>query len=159
MLIFGALAIVLALVSLYYALGVFGENESAAAVRLREATGGDVVVGGSAKLKEDTKESFARRFTPIGMIDKAERNYMLAGRPDGWSVSKILSAKVIFGVAGLILGVMLFASKGGALGTLMLVAGPLAGYFAPDILIGGQAKRRQEEIQDTLPDLLDQITI
>lgn len=158
-LILGVLFVIASLVCLYIALGVFGEKESVAAARLREATGGDIVIGGSAKLKEDTNESFAKRFTPAGMIERAERNYMLAGRPDGWSVSKILSSKVIFGVLGLVLGIMIFSSRGGALGTLLLFIGPLAGYFGPDIMINGRAKRRQEDIQYALPDLLDQITI
>lgn len=159
MLILGALFIVASLIFLYVALGIFGEKESVAASRLREVTGGDVVVGGSARLKEETTESFARRFTPVGMIERAERNFMLAGRPEGWSVSKILSGKVILGAIGLLLGIMIFASRGGALGFILLIAAPLAGYFAPDIMINGRAKRRQEDIQYALPDMLDQITI
>ncbi len=159
MLITGVIFVVASLVFLYLALGVFGEKESAAAARLREATGGDIVIGGSAKLKEETKESFARRFTPLGMVEKAERNYMLAGRPEGWSVSKILSAKVLFGAMGLVIGIMMFTSKGGAFGTILLFLAPLAGYFGPDIMIDGRAKRRQEDIQYALPDMLDQITI
>lgn len=160
MLILGVLLVIGALVCLYLALGIFGEKESAAAIRLREATGGDFVIGGSAKLKEeDQKDSFARRLTPAGLIERAERNYLLAGRPEGWSVAKILSSKVIFGVAGLLLGFMIFNSRGGAMGTLMLLVAPLAGYFGPDIMINGRAVKRQQEIQDALPDLLDQITI
>lgn len=158
-LILGVISVIASLILLYIALGVFGEKESVAAARLREATGGDMVIGGSAKLKEDANESFAKRFTPAGMIEKAERNYMLAGRPDGWSVSKILSAKVLFGAAGLALGMMMFSSRGGALGTLMLFMAPILGYLGPDIMINGRAKRRQEDIQFALPDLLDQITI
>lgn len=159
MLIIGALFIVGALVFLYQALGIFGEKESVAAIRLREATGGNIVVGGSAKLKESEDDSFARKLTPTGFVERAERNYMLAGRPEGWSVSKVLSSKVIFGAVGLALGLMIFSSKGGALGTILLFVAPLAGYFGPDIMIHGRAVRRQEDIQYALPDMLDQITI
>ena len=45
------------------------------------------------------------------------------------------------------------------MGGILLFVAPLAGYFGPDILINGQAKRRQEDIQYALPDMLDQITI
>lgn len=159
MLILGVSLVVASLIALYYALDIFGEKETVAAQRLREATADDHVVGGSAKLTEEVKESFAKRFTPVGMIEKAERNYMLAGRPDGWSVSKILSSKVIFGVIGLVIGLFMYTTKGGALGGILLFVAPLAGYFGPDILINGQAKRRQEDIQYALPDMLDQITI
>lgn len=160
MLIFGSMAIVASLGCLYLAIGLFGEQETVAARRLREAIAAEeIVVGGSAKLKDVNTESFARRFTPVALIEKIERNYMLAGRPENLSVAKLLSAKVIFGIVGLVIGIMMFNSNDGTLGKIILIAGPLGGYFGSDIIINGQAKRRQEEIQDSLPDLLDQITI
>ena len=82
MLIFGSLLILAALACLYIAMGLFGEQETVAARRLREAIAEEeIVVGGSAKLKDTNTESFARRFTPTALIEKVERNYMLAGRP------------------------------------------------------------------------------
>ncbi|MBA4606873.1 type II secretion system F family protein [Aeromicrobium sp. Marseille-Q0843] len=160
MLLIGIVAIFASLGLLFKALGVFGKQESVAAARLRELTESEVVVAGSAKdLHQASKGGLGYRLTPRGIVDKAERNYMLAGRPDGSSVAKILMQKVIFGAVGLGLGIMVYSSKGGLLGVMMLVGAPLLGYFAPDIILNGKAVRRQEEIQYALPDLLDQITI
>jgi len=160
MLVIGVIAIFGALALAFKALGIFGKQESAAAARLRELTESEVVVAGSAKsLTKDDSSGLGFRLTPQGMIDKAERNFMLAGRPEDSSVAKILLQKVIFGVVGLGLGVMIFTGQGGLLGTLMLVGAPVMGYLAPDIILHGKAVRRQEEIQYALPDLLDQITI
>ncbi|MFS0884211.1 type II secretion system F family protein [Aeromicrobium sp. 179-A 4D2 NHS] len=160
MLLIGIIAIFGALACLFKALGIFGRSESAAAARLRELTESEVVVAGSAKQsQQDDRSALGFRLTPASMIAKAERNYMLAGRPDGTSVAKILLQKVIFGIAGLGLGWMTFNSQGGLIGLIFLVGAPVLGYLAPDIILNGKAVRRQEEIQYALPDLLDQITI
>jgi len=160
MLLLGSVAIFASLALLFKALGIFGKQESAAAARLRELTESEVVVAGAARnLKEAGRTGLGYRVTPRGIIDKAERNYMLAGRPDGSSVAKILMQKLIFAAVGVGLGIMVFSGQGGLVGLLALVGGPLVGYFAPDIILNGRATRRQEEIQYALPDLLDQITI
>lgn len=161
MLLIGIVAIFIALGLLFKALGVFGKQESAAAARLRELTESEVVVGGSAKdlHQGTTKNGLGYRLTPRSIVDKAERNYMLAGRPEGSSVAKILMQKVIFGAFGVGVGIMIFSGQGGLLGWMLLIGAPVMGYFAPDIIINGKAVRRQEEIQYALPDMLDQITI
>lgn len=160
MLLLGIIAIFLALGLLFKALGIFGKQESAAAARLRELTEAEVVVGGSAKdLHQTAQGGLGYRLTPSSIVDKAERNYMLAGRPEGSSVAKILMQKVIFGAFGVGVGIMIFSGQGGLLGWMLLIGAPVMGYFAPDIILNGKAVRRQEEIQYALPDMLDQITI
>lgn len=160
MLFIGFVAIFVALACLFVALGVFGKQESAAAARLRELTDSEVIVAGSAKdLTQAGRTGLGYRITPRGVVDKAERNYMLAGRPTDSSVAKILMQKLIFGAAGIGLGILIYSSRGGIIGLVGLIGTPLMGYFAPDILLNGRARRRQEDIQYALPDLLDQITI
>jgi tight adherence protein C len=161
MLIIGMVAIMASLFFLFRALGVFGKHESAAAVRLRELTDSEVVVAGSARGAgpNNPKTSLGFRLTPRAIVEKAEHNYMLAGRPEDSSVAKILMQKVILGAFGLGLGIMVYSSKGGLLGTVLLIGAPALAYFAPDVILSGKARRRQEEIQYALPDLLDQITI
>lgn len=160
MLLVGIIAIFAALACLFKALGIFGKQESAAAARLRELTDSEAVVAGAAKnLSHAGRTGIGYRLTPRGIVDKAERNYMLAGRPENSSVAKILMQKLIFGAAGVGAGIMLYSGMGGLFGLVGLIGAPLMGYFAPDILLNGQATRRQEEIQYALPDLLDQITI
>lgn len=160
MLLVGSVAIFAALACLFKALGIFGHQESAAAARLRELTDTEVVVAGSGKnLTQSAKTGLGHRMTPRGIVDKAERNYMLAGRPGDSSVAKILMQKVVFGAFGVGLGIMVYSGQGGMLGWMLLFGAPVLGYFAPDIILNGKAVRRQEEIQYALPDLLDQITI
>jgi len=160
MLLVGIVAIFIALGLLFKALGVFGKQESAAAARLRELTESELVVAGSAKsLHQEGSSGLGYRLTPRAIVDKAERNYMLAGRPEDSSVGKILIQKLLFGAVGVGLGIMIYSGQGGLLGSMLLIGAPIAGYFAPDILLNGKAVRRQEEIQYALPDLLDQITI
>ncbi len=159
MIYLSVLLLLLALAAFFFAIGAFGERETEAQVRLRDLTSPVEEIKAGSSLRQENSEGLVRRMTPTAFVERAERNYMLAGRPDGWSVAKILSMKVLLGGAGLAVGMMIFSSKGGPVGLLMLVGSMGLGYFVPDVLIGGQARRRQEEIQDTLPDLLDQVTI
>ncbi|HPU12331.1 MAG TPA: type II secretion system F family protein [Aeromicrobium sp.] len=158
MIILAAIFVIAALAVFFYAIGVFSKQETEAAARLRDLTNPIEQVEAGSKLKAKSSEGFGRRFTPKAFVDRAERNYMLAGRPENTSVAKILAQRVIFGAVGLVFGLMMF-SKGGNAGTLMLVVAPLLGYFAPDIILSSKAKARQSEIQYALPDMLDQITI
>lgn len=159
MLLVAVLFIVASLAALFFALGIFGQQETNAARRLRLMTNGIEEVQAGASLRQEERESFARRLTPTSFVERAERNYMLAGRPDNWSVAKILSMKVLLAGAGLGLGLLVLSGNKSGVGVLMLIAATGLGYFAPDVIINGMARRRQEEIQSTLPDLLDQITI
>lgn len=98
------------------------------------------------------------RLTPQVLLDKVERNLVLAGHPAAWSLDKVVLYKPI----GLAFGVFFcFAMLSN--GSTMLVLFGLAmvplGYFVPDLLIYNQAIKRQGQIQKELPDLLDQIVI
>jgi tight adherence protein C len=160
MLILGFVAVFASLACLFKALGIFGKQESAAAARLRELTESEVVVAGASRnLNQAGRGGLGYRMTPRGIVEKAERNYMLAGRPDDSSVAKILLQKLIFAAGGVGVGIMVYSGQGGLIGLVGLVGAPLLGYFAPDIILNGKAVRRQEDIQYALPDLLDQITI
>lgn len=96
--------------------------------------------------------------TPQRMLDRAERNLVLAGRPGSWSLDKIVLYKPIglgFGVFFLFL---MLVNGSGLLIVLGLAFVPL-GYFVPDLLVYNLAVKRQQAIQKELPDLLDQIVI
>ncbi|GAA1739215.1 type II secretion system F family protein [Aeromicrobium alkaliterrae] len=96
--------------------------------------------------------------TPQSMLDKVERNLVLAGRPESWTLEKVVLYKPI----GLGLGVLLFVAlltNGSMLFVLFGLALIPLGYFLPDLLIYNLATKRQEQIQKELPDLLDQIVI
>lgn len=96
--------------------------------------------------------------TPQRMLDKVERNLVLAGRPDSWSLDKVVLYKPI----GLAFGIFFFlvmVANGSAMLVLFGLAMVPLGYFVPDLLIHNLAIKRQHLIQKELPDLLDQIVI
>lgn len=88
-------------------------------------------------------------------VAKLRRRINAAGRPDGITVDVHANRKagcvLLFGGLGLLLllqGMVLFG------GVLLL-----AGWFWPDLTLLSQARARQYEIERTLPDFLDVLTV
>ncbi len=101
----------------------------------------------------------ARRLTPAGLARSLERRIQLAGSPAGWTVERVLVAKLLLGPAGLLLGFFRVVPATGMLAVLITVILAGVGYFGPDILLQGRGERRQKKIGLELPDTLDQITV
>ena len=101
----------------------------------------------------------ARRLTPAGMVAGLERRIDLAGRPAAWPIERVLTAKLLAGVAGLMLGLLMVSITRSASWTLYTVGLVALGYFAPDLLLYSRARERQKQIRNELPDTLDQMTI
>jgi tight adherence protein C len=101
----------------------------------------------------------ARRLTPKGLIGSIERRILLAGVEDQWPLERVLAAKLMLGLCPLVLGTLfLLASPSG--GTFLIVLGVTVGsYFIPDYVLAGRSSKRRVEIENTLADTLDQITI
>jgi tight adherence protein C len=111
----------------------------------------DPAVGGLARQ--------ARRLTPAGLVSHLERRAVLAGVARRWPVERLLAAKLVLGVVGLLAGLARMGAgvSGGRLTYLVVLAG--LGYFGPDAILMGRARERQTAIQRHLPDVLDQITV
>jgi tight adherence protein C len=71
----------------------------------------------------------------------------------------VLAAKLVLAITGVAFGLLLVASRPGALTALTLLVAPLLGWFAPDAILAGRADRRQQAIRLALADTLDQVTI
>lgn len=98
------------------------------------------------------------QLTPPSLTARIERNLVLAGRPEGWSLDKAILYKPL----GLGFGVLFFLLilTDGTPVLILFGLGMIAlGYFTPDLLIKNLAIKRQEQIQKELPDLLDQVVI
>ncbi len=97
---------------------------------------------------------------PRGYIGWLEKQVIFAGRPIGWTVSKIVTWKVILVVFGAVVG-LLFVFAGGPqpLKILLAIGGTTLLFFLPDVLINSRAHDRQQAIKLSLPDTLDQMTI
>jgi tight adherence protein C len=100
-----------------------------------------------------------RFLAPRSSIDRLQRGLQLAGLLPGWTVHRVLRAKLLAVLVAL------------AVGSLLVVSGPapwkfalaaivvVLGYVAPDVVVASRAKERQDRIRHELPDALDQVTI
>lgn len=101
----------------------------------------------------------ARRLTPAGWVASLDRRIALAGRPEAWTLERVLAAKVVLAAVGLAFSFLVLSGDGGSLMTLFAVGVPVLGYFAPDLLLHSQGQKRQLAIQRALPDTMDQLSI
>jgi tight adherence protein C len=156
MLIVGSLLIMASLGLVFVSLGLVTPSEVPIAMRLRRerAAGKTVFVSqGSDSLGR------LRVLTVPFLIERAERNLVLAGYKSGWSLQRLMVSKVVAGTIVGFLGFTMFsASPSAHRFALFLFATGLA-FFYPDIWLGGRAQDRQKAIERELPDLLDQIVI
>lgn len=100
-----------------------------------------------------------RRHTPAGRLAALERRLLLAGTPAGWSVDRVLAAKVLLGGAAAVLGVLRFVTGPSTLVLLVTIGAAVAGFFAPDLALRNTAEKRQERIKRSLADTIDQLTV
>ncbi len=98
-------------------------------------------------------------FATRSMIKRLERNLQLAGLTRVWSLRTLVLLKLAGAGGGLLLGIALLAARPGAVMVLVAVALLVVGYFAPDLVVQGRAKERQDRIQLELADTLDQVLI
>jgi len=98
--------------------------------------------------------------TPKGAIGKMQRRLDLAGNPPRWPVERVIAAKGVVLVVGLVLGSLFGLLIGGGM-RMMLCAifGSLVGFFLPDMMIYNNGTKRQDDIALSLPDVLDTLTI
>lgn len=99
-----------------------------------------------------------RLTTPKG-VARLDRLHALAGRPAGWPLARLLVAKPLLAVAGLLTGMVLFlGNSSGRMFALVIVVTGVA-YFVPDLLLYSRGTERQKAIGLELPDTLDQMMI
>jgi tight adherence protein C len=96
---------------------------------------------------------------PRGYIGWIEKQIVLAGRPVGWSVTGIMTSKIVLAVVGVLFGFMVVALADFALKVPLAVVTPVLLFFLPDVRINSRAHDRQAAMQLALPDSLDQMTI
>lgn len=101
----------------------------------------------------------SRKFTPDGLVESLERRLALAGKPPAWPLERVLAAKLVLGVVGGGFGLLYFLGEPSLKRALALAAAAGAGYFFPDIRLQSIGQVRQKKIGQSLPDVLDQMTI
>ncbi|GAA4066460.1 type II secretion system F family protein [Agromyces indicus] len=96
---------------------------------------------------------------PQGYVGWLGRQIVLAGRPAGLTVARILRRKIVLGVLAAVVGALVIAIDPHPFRILLSIAGVLMLFFLADVRINSQAHDRQDKIQRALPDTLDQMTI
>lgn len=96
------------------------------------------------------------RLSPKGRRDLIERRIVYAGREGSLRVEQIAGMKVVLGISGLLIGVVVHV--GVAWYFWSLVWGAVL-FFAPDLWLDNVARSRQEQIARDLPEALDLLAI
>lgn len=156
MLIIGSSLIIAALGLAFVSLGMFRASEVPVAMRVRRERAAGVTVF----VSQDASSLGSLRSLAVPfLIERARRNIVLAGYKSGWSLYRLMMAKVAVAVT-VGCGLYLFMNANPTLPRIALFLGgtALAGMY-PDIWLSGRAQDRQKAIERELPDLLDQIVI
>ena len=166
MLPLGILLLLGACLCLASALGVIGGSDKTVKARLLvSSTGGGRASGpadtaGPDLLAHDGRRSGVMKvLASASAVSKIERNIMLAGRPEGLTLSKVLVLKPVLALVGLLILFTLVSDGGGLVMWLIGIALVVACFFLPDVFVNNRAEARQLEILHELPDVLDQVTI
>lgn len=161
MLIIGALLIVTALAAFSVSLGLVALPDRAVRARLLDSP--RVAAAAEPKGRRiqqiDTPEDAAKYITTRGMLNRIEHNLMLAGHPAGWTMRNIILAKVVIPVPMAAILSSFALSNPTPVKTILAGVALVVSYFVPDLLLYSRAKERQEEMQRSLPDILDKIVI
>jgi tight adherence protein C len=84
---------------------------------------------------------------------------LLRGRTPRVSVPKLLFARLVGGAVGGLVGLAASPVAPGRTALLVLLAMPIAGFFAPDAVLQRRARRRQQRLIAALPDALDLLAV
>src|SRR5699024_5523256 len=87
------------------------------------------------------------------------RLLVAAGRPGGWTVDKLVTAKLAPGPMGVALALLLIVRTSGVGPVLLAMALPVLLCLLPDLLLWNAGIKRRETMGLALPDMLDQMSI
>ena len=87
---------------------------------------------------------------------RVQRQLLAAGAPQGLAPDEFLGLMVVSSLGGAGFGVFVWAKFGMP---VIIVVATLVGFFLPPIWLNDRARRRQFEIQKTLPFALDLLTL
>jgi tight adherence protein C len=102
------------------------------------------------------------RATPLDLYARTNRLIVLAGNPPALTAERIVAFKIVFGIAGLVLGFMaapLLPFHGMVITVGAAALFMLMGYTAPSASLAARASKRQKEIRKAMSDTMDLLTI
>lgn len=99
------------------------------------------------------------KMTRDGYRSRLQARLDIAGNPAAWPAERVMALKTVGLVACFLVG-LLYGAKAGGVWTLVgPVGGGAIGFFIPDILIRNLGERRQNELRNGLPDVIDMLTV
>ncbi|PVG82747.1 secretion system protein TadC [Nocardioides gansuensis] len=102
-----------------------------------------------------------RRLVRADTADRIKHKLDVAGNPPGWDVNRIIGLKALgLGLFG-IFGLLYVLPRDYTLMKSALICGGVAalGYMIPNILLNNAGQKREQLMQNSLPDALDLLTI
>ncbi len=102
-------------------------------------------------------QRLAIALSPGGAAAKLQQRLDFAGNPGSWTVERLLGAKGLLLVAGVLLGGLLGGLGWG--GALFAAAAGTLCFFLPDLLVHNKGLHRQEEIRRSLSNSLDMLSV
>ena len=102
------------------------------------------------------------RLTPLDLYGRTNRLIELAGNPPSLTAERIVAFKIVGGIAGLVIGLLVapvLPFKGFVPAVLIAVLFGLTGYTFPSAGLASKASKRQKEIRKAMPDTMDLLTI
>ena len=173
LLIIGVAGIFVGLLLSLTAIGVF-TNESSGVSRSLAVV--EAFTAAPSALKEEISVSFSdrvlnplldrflnlgKKLTPSDHVERIRHRLEVAGNPPGWTIDRVTSLKFVGFAAAL--GISLIVSVSFGFGLLPMlgtcVVAAVLGYLGPNMYLYQKGHDRTHEMQKTLPDALDLLTI
>jgi tight adherence protein C len=102
--------------------------------------------------------NLATRLSPSSYGQRLQRRLDLAGNPRAWPAERVMAFKGAGLVIGALVGALIGLKHG--IGVVFFpVVLSAAGFFVADILLRNMGEKRQIEIQKSLPDAMDMMTV
>lgn len=123
--------------------------------------GGFVVVpdGEEEVERPSAVAAFARTMTPGIIARVLDRQHVLAGRPASWPMDRLLTLKLLWVPAAVVLTALVLAADPPPLLAVVWLVVTVVVYFLPELLLNSTGVKRNEQIELALADTLDQMTI
>lgn len=120
---------------------------------------GFVQEGGASIQRTPILLEVSKKLVPTGYEAKLDRWLSLAGRPASLPLDRLIIAKPALALAGAAIGLLLSAKSltPQSVGLGLFLTAFL--YFVPDLLIYNKGVKRQKDIEQELPNTLDQMLI
>jgi tight adherence protein C len=103
-------------------------------------------------------QKVALHLSPATSTKRLERNLDRAGNPARWNLGRVLAFKTIAMVSVGAFALLVGKSHGASV-IVFVVVGGAVGFVVPNLIVYNTGLKRQEKIQQALPDAMDMMTV